>query len=63
MHSHGIAEPQLSLMAWRSARILNRALGRDQFDLTSTPAVIQWRSRQPGIPSRAEHVMLNYTEF
>ncbi len=36
MHSHGIAEPQLSLMAWRSAHILNRALGRTQFDLTST---------------------------
>jgi len=63
MHSHGIAEPQLSLMAWRSARILNRALGRDQFDLTSTPAVIQWRSQQPATPARAEHVMLNYTEF
>ncbi|WP_145550165.1 lysine N(6)-hydroxylase/L-ornithine N(5)-oxygenase family protein [Yersinia intermedia] len=49
MHSHGIAEPQLSLMAWRSARILNRVLGREQFDLTPTPAVIQWRSQQPGV--------------
>lgn len=63
MHSHGIAEPQLSLMAWRSARILNRVLGRGQFDLTSTPAVIQWRSQKPGTPARAEHVMLNSTEF
>lgn len=48
MHSHGIAEPQLSLAAWRSARILNRALGRQQFDLSSTPSVIQWRS-QPSV--------------
>lgn len=53
MHSHGIAEPQLSLMAWRSAHILNRALGRTQFDLTSTPAVIQWRSNsRVSLPTR-----------
>lgn len=63
MHSHGIAEPQLSLMAWRAARILNRALGREQFDLASTPAVIQWRSQQPGTPTRAEQSMLNYSEI
>jgi len=46
MHHHGIADPQLSLMAWRSACILNRALGRNQFDLSTTPAMIQWRSEQ-----------------
>ncbi len=55
MHSHGIAEPQLSLMAWRSARILNRALGRDWFDLTSTPAVIQWRSQQAAVTAQTAH--------
>ncbi len=44
MQTHGIAEPQLSLMVWRSARILNRALGRDVFDLSTPPALIQWRS-------------------
>lgn len=44
MQTHGIAEPQLSLMAWRSARILNRALGCDLFDLSTLPALIQWRS-------------------
>jgi len=44
MHHHGIADPQLSLMAWRAARILNRVLGEDQFDLSTAPAIIQWRS-------------------
>ncbi|PHM48025.1 lysine N(6)-hydroxylase/L-ornithine N(5)-oxygenase family protein [Xenorhabdus miraniensis] len=44
MHSHGIAEPQMSLMAWRSAHILNRALGKAYFDLTLSPNVIKWRS-------------------
>jgi lysine N6-hydroxylase len=46
MHHHGIADPQLSLMAWRSARILNRVLGKSQFDLSTAPAMIQWRSEQ-----------------
>lgn len=63
MHSHGIAEPQLSLMAWRSACILNRALGRNQFDLTPTPAVIQWRSQQAPVTADAEYSTFNYTEF
>ncbi|MFK3840274.1 MULTISPECIES: lysine N(6)-hydroxylase/L-ornithine N(5)-oxygenase family protein [Serratia] len=44
MHHHGIADPQLSLMAWRAARILNRVLGQNQFDLSTAPAIIQWRS-------------------
>ncbi|MFK3697269.1 lysine N(6)-hydroxylase/L-ornithine N(5)-oxygenase family protein [Serratia bockelmannii] len=44
MHNHGIADPQLSLMAWRSARILNRALDHKPFDLGTTPTAIQWRS-------------------
>jgi len=63
MHSHGIAEPQLSLMAWRAARILNRALGREAFDLTATPSLIQWRSQQVGETSRNSQSMLNYSEF
>lgn len=63
MHSHGIAEPQLSLMAWRAARILNRALGQEAFDLTSSPSLIQWRSQQSGATARNEQSMLNYSEF
>ncbi len=44
MHNLGIAEAQLSLMAWRSARILNCAHPDEPFDLASTPGVIQWHS-------------------
>ncbi|MCU5775321.1 SidA/IucD/PvdA family monooxygenase [Erwiniaceae bacterium BAC15a-03b] len=44
VHSLGIAEPQLSLMPWRSARILNRACPHHQFELSLSPGVIQWRS-------------------
>lgn len=44
MHSHGIAEPQLSLMAWRSARIINRLAGNDIYDIQSDKGMIDWIS-------------------
>ncbi len=62
MQTHSIAEPQLSLMAWRSARILNRALGRDLFDLSTPPALIQWRSASREKPQQGAASTQNYTE-
>ncbi|MCE8051431.1 SidA/IucD/PvdA family monooxygenase [Halomonas daqingensis] len=41
-HSHGIAEPQLSLMAWRSATILNHVAGHQAFDLQEDDGPIEW---------------------
>ncbi|GJE02388.1 lysine N(6)-hydroxylase/L-ornithine N(5)-oxygenase family protein [Methylobacterium isbiliense] len=46
--SHGIAEPQLSLMAWRSAVIANALAGRPCFDLGLPPAPVAWS----GAPER-----------
>ena len=40
--SHGIADPQLALLAWRSATILNDALGRRAFALDGENALIEW---------------------
>lgn len=40
--SHGIAEPQLSLMAWRSAVITNALLGRAHFDLDLPETAMRW---------------------
>ncbi|MEI8595574.1 lysine N(6)-hydroxylase/L-ornithine N(5)-oxygenase family protein [Photobacterium sp. Hal280] len=42
MHSHGIAEPQLSLMAWRSARIINQLCQKSVFDIESDKGMIEW---------------------
>lgn len=42
-HSHGIAEPQLSLMAWRSATILNHVAEREVFDLADSEGPITWQ--------------------
>ncbi|CAI1134037.1 L-lysine 6-monooxygenase [Serratia entomophila] len=44
IHSHGSAEGGLSLMAWRSARILNHLLGTPHFDLAPNASMIQWWS-------------------
>lgn len=43
--SHGIADPQLALMAWRSAVILNDVLGRGVFALDGAGSVIEWSQR------------------
>ncbi|MBB3609556.1 lysine N(6)-hydroxylase/L-ornithine N(5)-oxygenase family protein [Rhizobium sp. BK602] len=44
-HSHGIAEPQLSLAAWRSAVIANSLLGHAHFDLGQLDPFVQWESQ------------------
>ena len=43
-HSHGIADPQLSLMAWRSAVIANDLAGRQVYDIAPCTPPITWRS-------------------
>jgi lysine N6-hydroxylase len=47
-HSYGIAEPQLSLMAWRSAVIVNALLRRQHFDLDMPPSMIRWATSEDG---------------
>lgn len=49
--SHGIAEPQLSLMAWRSAVIVNAVAGRTVFEIDPPPAPVTWSSADRGRPS------------
>ncbi|MET0429119.1 MAG: SidA/IucD/PvdA family monooxygenase [Microvirga sp.] len=44
--SHGIAEPQLSLMAWRSAVIINAVAGRPVFEIDLPPSLIDWSSAE-----------------
>lgn len=38
----GIFEPQLSLMAWRSAKIVNALTGKSVFDLDQNPPIVDW---------------------
>lgn len=41
-HSHGIADPQMSLMCWRSARIINHLSGETLFPVTGNVQLIDW---------------------
>ena len=50
--SHGIAEPQLSLMAWRSAVIVNALAGRPVFDIEALPSPVAWSRADPERSSR-----------
>jgi len=40
--SHGIADPNLSLAAWRSAVIVNSVCGRPVYDVAGCSAAIEW---------------------
>ncbi len=46
-HSHGIAEPQMSLMCWRSARIINDLMGKEVFDLSQSLDMVEWVTENP----------------
>ncbi len=41
-YSHGIAEPQLSLSAWRAAQVVNDLAGRTIYDTDQSGNFIQW---------------------
>lgn len=56
-HSHGIADPNLSLAAWRSAVIVNSVCGRPVYDVAGCSAAIQWptdQCDQPDVDVREE---------
>ena len=52
MASHGIVDPQMSMMAWRSAVILNAILGEPHFDLSETRSMIAWPQSRSTILSQ-----------
>jgi lysine N6-hydroxylase len=41
-HQRGVADPNLSLLAWRSASIVNRLAGRDVYDCTPAESIVNW---------------------
>lgn len=51
-HSHGIADPQLSLMAWRAATIVNDVLGEEAYDLAEQEPIVRWQPLPEPAPPR-----------
>jgi lysine N6-hydroxylase len=45
-HSHGVADPNLSLMAWRSATIINSLMEKTVYDLSDESAALDWASTE-----------------
>lgn len=41
-YTHGIAEPQLSLAAWRAARVVNDLVGSSLYDTGQAGGIMQW---------------------
>ncbi|UVM58442.1 SidA/IucD/PvdA family monooxygenase [Pseudomonas sp. B21-012] len=41
-HLRGIADPNLSLAAWRSAKIANAVLGKPHYDVGTPPGLVEW---------------------
>ena len=49
--THGIADPNLSLAAWRSARIINSICGRTAYDIEGASSTISWNGAVgPALP-------------
>ncbi|USD67624.1 SidA/IucD/PvdA family monooxygenase [Vibrio sp. SCSIO 43136] len=48
-HNHGIVEPQLSLAAWRAAKIINSTLEQSEYTVTDSASVIDWSLKSAGI--------------
>ncbi|RCW82697.1 lysine N(6)-hydroxylase/L-ornithine N(5)-oxygenase family protein [Phyllobacterium bourgognense] len=57
-YSHGIADSQLSLMAWRSAHIVNSLLGRSHFDLEPHDSQVNWLSS--GHDALGQNIAVDY---
>lgn len=47
-NSHGVADAQLSLTAWRSAVIINSLVGRAAYAVDPQPSPVHWSGSRPG---------------
>lgn len=52
--THGVADPNLSLAAWRSARIVNSICGRTVYRIEGAPSTISWDGAQPYQPDEPD---------
>ncbi|MEO8109093.1 MAG: SidA/IucD/PvdA family monooxygenase [Ginsengibacter sp.] len=46
-HVRGVADPNLSLVAWRSAKIINELAGRQVYDIENESSVFNWHQYVP----------------
>jgi lysine N6-hydroxylase len=58
-HTHGIADPNLSLVAWRSARIINAICRRRVYDIHHSTPMINWRLHHTSDPPMSTEKKVN----
>ena len=54
-YSHGIADPQLSLAAWRAAVISNAVMGRECYRTDAAQSPVQWHSTVAAVPQHSRN--------
>ncbi|GAB4569607.1 MAG: SidA/IucD/PvdA family monooxygenase [Haliangiales bacterium] len=54
-HQRGVADPNLSLLAWRSAMILNALAGRCVYDCAAAESIIDWAGLPLAAPPALAH--------
>ncbi|WP_345301540.1 lysine N(6)-hydroxylase/L-ornithine N(5)-oxygenase family protein [Lysobacter hankyongensis] len=54
-HTHGIAEPNLSVMAWRGGKIANSIAGRTVYDIDHMSSVFDWHAHTAARIAEIEH--------
>ncbi|WP_432452607.1 MULTISPECIES: lysine N(6)-hydroxylase/L-ornithine N(5)-oxygenase family protein [unclassified Agarivorans] len=59
LHSHGIAEPQLSLASWRAAKILNHASEQSLYKIEEKHSMIDWGLSPSSLASRHQSATLS----
>jgi lysine N6-hydroxylase len=59
-HSHGVADPNLSLMSWRSATIINSIAGEPIYDLEGESSAMNWHALKSGVAGAKELVGPSY---
>lgn len=53
---HGVADPNLSLIAWRSGKLLNAILGKTVFDCGPVDGALSWQDRSARVERRPARV-------
>ncbi len=65
-HVRGVADPNLSLVAWRSAKIINSLAGKKIYDIENESSVFNWQKfvpRNENAPYIGEIMEEGFTEF
>lgn len=62
-HVRGVADPNLSLVAWRSAKIINKLAGRKVYDIENESSVFNWHQYVPGGDDIKEKITEGLNEY